>query len=79
MADLIEFTVTRGASIQVTIPQYTISGKVVDSETQETVLADFSGANAIQFPQILGQATQAQLEALLNLIVRAIITAKTGF
>jgi hypothetical protein len=78
MPDLRNFTVTRGAGIQVTIPQYTISGQVVDSETQKTVLADFSGANVILFPQILASASQAQLEALLAMIVRAIITAKTG-
>lgn len=79
MADLKNFTVTRGANVQVTIPTYSISGQVVDSTDQTKVLADFSGANAISFPQILGQASQAQLEALLQLIIRAIITAKTGF
>lgn len=76
MPDLLHHSVTKtGNTIQVSIPEYVIAGQVVDSQTQETVLASYS----VHFPQVLASATQAQLEALLTMIVRAIIQAETGF
>ena len=74
MPDLQNHTVTRtGSSIAVSIPVYNISGEVIDSMTG-AVLKTYN----VNFPQILNQASQAQLEQLLGLIVRAIITAVTG-
>jgi len=78
MPDLIEFSVVRSGTASLTVPVWTIAGKIVDSKTQQTVIADFTGANTVKFPQVLGQLTNAQQDRLVEMIVRQILEFKFG-
>ena len=78
MPDLQQFSVTRtGNTINANVPEYSIQGQVCDSQSGK-VLADFTGANAIKFPQFWGTLTQAQQDFAFTLLVRELIRLKTG-
>lgn len=65
MADLVQFSITRLANASLSVPRWQVAGKIVDSQTQQTVLQDFTGANAVIFPTILGQLSQARQDELV--------------
>ena len=69
MPDVMEFSVTRISNASVSLPRWTIAGKLVDSKTQKQVIADFTGANAITFPQILTSLTAAERDEMVQMIV----------
>jgi hypothetical protein len=73
MSDLVEFSVVRNGTANLTVPVWTIKGKVVDDGR---VSADFSAG--INFPQVLGQLTNNQQDRLVEKIVRDIITYRFG-
>ena len=81
MPDLKNHAVVAGAAVQVgpsavtKATAWTVSGSVVDSATQQTVLASYS----FTFPQVLSTLTAAQASALMDLINRFLITCQTGF
>jgi hypothetical protein len=78
MADLRNFSITRLSNQNVNAPRWQISGQVVevDRGASSVVLRDFSGANAITFPQVLGQLTNAQQDKLVEMIVMFLLEAK---
>lgn len=78
MADRQQFTVTLGNNVNVAMPSAVIAGKITDS-TSGAVLSDFTGANAIQFPQIVSTLTAAQKRQLVDLLVDFLVNVKTGF
>ena len=79
MPDLQNYSVVRtGNTINANIPEFAISGQVCDSQSG-AVLADFSGANTIRFPQVWATLTQAQRQALVETIARDLIRVVTGF
>jgi hypothetical protein len=65
MADLVSFDITRLANASLSVPRWQVTGKIVDSKTQQTVLADFTGANQVIFPTILGQLSNARQDELV--------------
>lgn len=65
MADLVQFSITRLANASLSVPRWQVAGKIVDSQTQQTVLQDFTGANAVIFPTILGQLSNARQDELV--------------
>ncbi len=73
MPDLIQFSVVRSGTASLTVPVWTISGKLVDSATQQTVLQDFTGGNSVSFPQVLGNLTNAQQDELVNELVLGLL------
>lgn len=81
MPDLKNHAVAAGATVQVgpsavtKATSWTVSGEVVDSETQETVLASYS----FTFPQVLSTLTAAQASALMDIVARFLVTCQTGF
>ncbi len=77
MPDLQNFAVTRGATNQLNQPAFTIAAQIVDSQSS-TVLADFTGANAIQFPAVLSTLTPAQQTQIIQMVAVTIIRMKTG-
>ena len=77
MPDLQNFSITPQVSININVPSYVIAGRITDSQTG-TVLADFTGLNAIQFPSVLGTLTAQQRRDLLDLFVTQLIFAKAG-
>lgn len=75
MADLQEFGVVRGTPGNRNTPTHIISGKVVEGQT---VLADFTGENAIVFPDVLALLTQAQQDELVGMVANTIIDMRRG-
>jgi hypothetical protein len=65
MPDLVQFGITRLANASLSVPRWQVSGQIVDSKTQQTVLADFTGGNAVIFPTILGQLSNARQDELV--------------
>lgn len=68
MSDLQNYSFVRGAGRRVPLPQYTVSFTVNDSTTG-AVLYDFTGANALIFPDFVQTLTEAQMD---NLVQRAV-------
>jgi hypothetical protein len=77
MPDFQNFSITRLANQNVNIPRWSISLQVVDSQTG-ALIRDFTGANAITFPQVLGQLTNAQQDEMVELIVSWLIRKRAG-
>jgi hypothetical protein len=78
MADFVQFSITRLANANLSVPRWTVSGKVVDSKTQQTVLRDFTGGNVVTFPTILGQLTAAQQDTFVERIIGQMIFERYG-
>ena len=78
MADLQNLSVSQGSNVNVNVQQFIVEVKVVDSGDPEIVIADFTGANAITWPNVLGTLTGAQRRALLAGLLRRIVRVKAG-
>jgi hypothetical protein len=76
--DLLNYTVTAGSRGNVQLPRYTISCLCVDSSNQSIVLADLTGANAIQFPAVIDTLTATQQRQILDFVIDYIIQIKAG-
>ena len=76
MPDLMNFSVTRIAAATMTVPRWTIAGQIVDSQTQQTVLQDFTGPNAVVFPTVLGNLTNGQQDTLVSHLVLELLQAR---
>lgn len=76
MADLQKFAVTRNGTVNVpNCPQWKIEFQITDSKTG-AVLRDFTGANALSFPQVLAQFSQADQDELIAEWVVGLIRKK---
>lgn len=79
MADLINFALTPLAPVTINnMPRVQISGTVVDSNNQSIVLGDFTGANAVIFPNVLINLSQADRLELMHMITGWLINKKFG-
>jgi hypothetical protein len=77
--DLIGFSVTRNGTVSLpNAPTWLIAGKIVDSTNQSTVLQDFTGANAVSFPQVIGNLTAAQQDDFVARVVQDILSKRFG-
>lgn len=77
MPDLKNFSVIRAANKTLTVPTWDIAGQLIDSQTG-ALLQDFSGANAVAFPQILGNLTVAQQNDFVTTVVRDLLRMRFG-
>ena len=59
MPDLKNFAITPLTNATLSVPRVQLSGQVVSSDATQTVLADFTGANAVSFPAVLGTLSAA--------------------
>lgn len=59
MPDVKDFTITDIADASITVNRFRIEGRIVNSVTGE-VIADFTGANAVTWPNIFGEFTGAE-------------------
>lgn len=78
MTDLLDFKITPLATASVNVPRAQIEARVVDSRTQQTVIADFTGANALVFPAVIATLTAAERLELANLIAEWLVRTKAG-
>ena len=77
MPDFQQFSVTRTTAASMTVPRWTIELKITDSQTG-ALLRDFTGANALSFPAILGQLTNAQQDEFVFNAVEWLIRKRAG-
>lgn len=77
MPDLQNFSVTTRARARITVPRATISAQVTDSDTG-AVLQDFTGANALLFPEVIDTLTTEESDAFLTYIAFWLIQKKAG-
>ena len=78
MPDLLDFDITPLGAVSVSVPRASIEARVVDSSDQSIVLADFTGANAIVFPQVILTLTPAQRLQMARLLAMWLIRLKAG-
>jgi hypothetical protein len=77
--DLLGFTVVRNGTVSLpAAPTWKISGRIVDSKKQQTVLQDFTGVNAVDFPQVLGNLTAAQQDDFVAKVVMDLLSKRFG-
>lgn len=76
MADLLDHKITRLSNASVSLPRWHIEGRLVDSDTQQKTLADFTGSNAIVFPQVLAQLSLADRDELVEMLTRWILAKR---
>lgn len=73
MPDLRQFAITKLSNQTINnAPRYQISCLVTNSNTGATI-RDFTGANALTFPQVLGNLTEAERVEMIELIANWII------
>lgn len=77
MPDFQQFSVTRSGTANLTVPTWAVEVKITDSKTGATV-RDFTGANALSFPQILGQLTAAQQDEFVAASMNWLIRKRAG-
>lgn len=78
MADLLNYSVVRLAAASLTVPRWQISGQIVSSVNQSQILQDFTGANAVVFPNILGNLTNNQQDDWVEHIMLDLIQRRFG-
>ncbi len=78
MASMQEYslTLTGRQNVPGTVRSYTLTAKVYNDAG--TLVADFTGANAIAFPQVLATLTDAQNDELTNMVANWLILQKAG-
>ena len=77
MPDLQGFTITAQSAANVNVPRATISCTVLDATTG-AVLADLTGANAIQWPGVIATLTAADRRELAQLIATWLVRKVAG-
>ncbi len=75
MADLQDYSLTPGASVNVNVPRATITARVIQNGVQ---IADFTGANALQWPAVWGLLSAAQRLELANMLGPRIVMMRAG-
>ncbi len=59
------------------MPRHQLSGVLTDPRTG-AILADFTGANVVNFPDVLLSLTVAQRRALLDLVLNWLLHTRAG-
>lgn len=78
MADLLDYSVTRIANATISVPRWRVEGRIVDSQTQQQVIADFTGANSVIFPTVLGNLSSAGQDRWVQQVVQDLIFKRFG-
>lgn len=80
--DLQNFTTTRNGTVNVSaFPRYTITGQLQDTDPATGLprnVADFTGANAIDFPAEMKNRTPEERDIILHTLARMLIEMKSG-
>lgn len=74
MANLRNFTITIGATQQVTTHTLILSGQVIDDSGN--VLGDFTGVNTVSIPQALNSLTAQQAQDFGQLVANFLLRIK---
>lgn len=74
--DIQAFSITPLGPANVNMPRATIAGRI--EEPSGTVVADFTGANALTWPGVVNQLTAEQRSALIDLIAQTLLLMRAG-
>jgi hypothetical protein len=78
MVMLQQYAVTRNGTVNINnFPRYTITAQVIGDDGT-TVLADFTGANALSFPAVLSTLTAQQRDDFIAMIAIWIVRVRAG-
>jgi hypothetical protein len=75
MPDMQQFSNVRAASGNVNVPRHKIEGQLVDGET---VLNDFTGPNAIFWPDVLAALSADQQDAIASIVAVHLVDMRAG-
>jgi hypothetical protein len=78
VADIINHSLTAKSNSNITVAVITIQGQIVDSSDQSKVIADFTGANAIDFALRVPGFSVADHKELADRIAQFIMRRKAG-
>lgn len=76
MPDIQNFSITPLAAASVTVPRARVECQIVGDNGQ--VLADYTGANAIVFPAVLGQLSAKAQRKVLRLLIHSLLRMRAG-
>lgn len=76
--DIQNFSVTLGNPKAVVLPRWTIQAKVTESDFPFTVLHDFTGANAIEFPEVINTLSPYHREQMIHMLSIWLVRVKAG-
>lgn len=77
MPDLQNFSIVRTGTASLTVPVWTVSGQICDSSSG-AVLRDFTGGNAVSFPQVLGSLSQTQQDEFVQTVILWLLQKRFG-
>jgi len=77
MADINGLTVTALGAAAVTMPRFQIECVLTNPRTG-AIVADFTGANAVLFPAVLGNLTAAQRREFLDMVLSWMLHTRGG-
>lgn len=72
------YSLTKMSAVSVVVPRYSIACTVVDATDQSKVLADYTGANALLFPNALAGMSQSDRDEFIDLVASWIIHKHAG-
>ena len=78
MADLWNYSVASNGFVSALVPSFIVSGQIV-SNNHQTIITDFTGVNAINFPNVLVGASVIQQQAIIAELARWVVQYKTGY
>ncbi len=78
MADLRDFSITPGSPKGLVLPRQIIQARVISDEFPFNTIADFTGENALEFPEVFSTLTQDQQNALIRSWATTIVLLKAG-
>lgn len=76
MPSIRQFTVAPLVAVQVTVPRFQIEAQILDDDG--TVIADYTGANALVFPAVLATLTPAQRRLVLEGMLLKLLLYRAG-
>ena len=78
MPDFQQYSLTRNGTVSLpAVPQWKVELLITNSKTG-AVIRDFTGANALSFPQILGQLTASQQDEFVAMSMAWLIQKRSG-
>ena len=76
MANIQNFSVTPGNPAQINVPTHQINASV--QEDDGTVIADYTGANALRWPEVLNSLSPEQQQQIADANAQQVVLMKAG-
>jgi hypothetical protein len=76
VANFQDYGITHGGAAQVNVQAFTIACRVEEDDT--TVIADYTGENALVFPSVLSTLTEEQRRQIVDAVAQTIVLMRAG-